>query len=250
MDRWQDASAATWNRHLSALVSFTAWAQRQELLATNSARRLERRKTSRRGNRAIPRARLEALFADRWVASGASTSHQMRSTECDEMGTEPPGSARLRLAAGVPLLRPEEQVVRGDADRPAQPAAGPQPGPLHDRRAGEAGAGARPALRGVPVAVDAPARRRVVHRHPGGARQRPVPRCGPAGRHCGRFAPIWSPRPMGGPSSARPGSTPTRCRWSPRSTPPSTCRSTWANRPSGPSPSRSWRRSSTMPTSR
>ncbi|MCP9947609.1 site-specific integrase [Actinomadura madurae] len=37
MDRWQNASAATWNRHLSALVSFTTWANRQELLTTNSA---------------------------------------------------------------------------------------------------------------------------------------------------------------------------------------------------------------------
>lgn len=26
MDRWDDAAAATWNRHLSALTSFTAWA--------------------------------------------------------------------------------------------------------------------------------------------------------------------------------------------------------------------------------
>jgi site-specific recombinase XerD len=44
MDRWDDAAAATWNRHLSALTSFTAWAQRQEILETNPARRLERRK--------------------------------------------------------------------------------------------------------------------------------------------------------------------------------------------------------------
>ncbi|MFI9561037.1 site-specific integrase [Nonomuraea endophytica] len=43
MDRWNTAAAATWNRHLSALVSFTSWAQRQDLLATNPARRLERR---------------------------------------------------------------------------------------------------------------------------------------------------------------------------------------------------------------
>ena len=28
MDRWDDAAAATWNRHLSALTSFTAWAGR------------------------------------------------------------------------------------------------------------------------------------------------------------------------------------------------------------------------------
>jgi len=64
MDRWNTAAAATWNRHLSALVSFTTWAQRQELLATNPARRLERRKPARRGDRAIPRTRLETLFTD------------------------------------------------------------------------------------------------------------------------------------------------------------------------------------------
>ncbi|MEV5893671.1 tyrosine-type recombinase/integrase [Nonomuraea fuscirosea] len=64
MEHWNAAAAATWNRHLSALVSFTAWAQRQELLAANPARRLQRHKTARRGDRAIPRARLEALFTD------------------------------------------------------------------------------------------------------------------------------------------------------------------------------------------
>ena len=36
MDRWTAAAAATWNRHLSALVSFTTWAQRQDLLATRA----------------------------------------------------------------------------------------------------------------------------------------------------------------------------------------------------------------------
>jgi site-specific recombinase XerD len=39
-------------------------AQRQDLLATNPARRLERRKPARRGDRAIPRTRLETLFTD------------------------------------------------------------------------------------------------------------------------------------------------------------------------------------------
>ncbi|MFI0451184.1 hypothetical protein [Actinomadura sp. 6N118] len=63
MDRW-DGAAATWNRHLSALTSFTTWAQRQEPLATNPARRLTRRKTARRGDRSIPRARLDKLLAD------------------------------------------------------------------------------------------------------------------------------------------------------------------------------------------
>jgi hypothetical protein len=52
------------NRQLSALVSFTAWVNRQEPLANNPARRLEHRKTTRRGDRAIPRARLETLFTD------------------------------------------------------------------------------------------------------------------------------------------------------------------------------------------
>jgi hypothetical protein len=56
------AAAATWNRHLSALTSFTTWAQRQEILATNPGRRLERRKPARRGDRSIPRARLDKLL--------------------------------------------------------------------------------------------------------------------------------------------------------------------------------------------
>lgn len=64
MARWDGAAAATWNRHLSALTSFTAWAQRNEILATNPARRLERRKPARRDDRSIPRARLEKLLTD------------------------------------------------------------------------------------------------------------------------------------------------------------------------------------------
>ncbi|MEU7855313.1 tyrosine-type recombinase/integrase [Nonomuraea sp. NPDC049141] len=64
MDRWKTAAAATWNRHLSALRSFTTWAQRQDLLDTNPARRLQRRTPARRGDRSIPRTRLETLFND------------------------------------------------------------------------------------------------------------------------------------------------------------------------------------------
>ncbi|MEU4411306.1 tyrosine-type recombinase/integrase [Streptosporangium sp. NPDC023963] len=64
MERWGGAAAATWNRHLSALTSFTTWAGRQEILTTNPARRLERRKSARRGDRSIPRARLDKLFTD------------------------------------------------------------------------------------------------------------------------------------------------------------------------------------------
>jgi integrase len=61
MAGWDSAAAATWNRHLSALVSFITWAQRQELLATNPARRLQRRTSDRRGDRAIPAG---GLFSD------------------------------------------------------------------------------------------------------------------------------------------------------------------------------------------
>ncbi|GAA1626479.1 hypothetical protein GCM10009733_024030 [Nonomuraea maheshkhaliensis] len=64
MARWDSAAVATWNRHLSALTSFTAWAQRQEILAVNPGRRLERRKPARRGDRSIPLTRLEKLFTD------------------------------------------------------------------------------------------------------------------------------------------------------------------------------------------
>jgi len=66
MGRWDGAAAATWNRHLSALTSFTAWAGRQEILTTNPGRRLERRKPVRRGDRSIPRARLDKLLTDDW----------------------------------------------------------------------------------------------------------------------------------------------------------------------------------------
>jgi site-specific recombinase XerD len=64
MDRWTEVAPATWNRHLSALVSFTTWAQRQDLLETSPARRLTQRTPARRGDRAIPYARLEELFTD------------------------------------------------------------------------------------------------------------------------------------------------------------------------------------------
>jgi integrase len=64
MARWDTAAAATWNRHLSVLNTFTAWAQRHETLDTNPARRLQRRKPVRRGDRSIPQARLDKLFGD------------------------------------------------------------------------------------------------------------------------------------------------------------------------------------------
>jgi site-specific recombinase XerD len=57
-------AANTWNKHVSALTSFTAYCRRQDWLTTDPCRRLERRKVTRTRDRAIPRARLERLFTD------------------------------------------------------------------------------------------------------------------------------------------------------------------------------------------
>jgi site-specific recombinase XerD len=47
MARWNARAANTWNKHLSGLNSFTAYARRQEWLTTDPGRRLERRKVTR-----------------------------------------------------------------------------------------------------------------------------------------------------------------------------------------------------------
>ncbi|MCX4823230.1 site-specific integrase [Streptomyces sp. NBC_01142] len=64
MARWDARAANTWNKHLSALNSFAAYARRQDWLAADPGRRLERRKVTRDRDRAVPRARLERLFTD------------------------------------------------------------------------------------------------------------------------------------------------------------------------------------------
>ena len=64
MSRWDDRAPATWNKHLAALRSFAAYAIRQEWVTADPARHLERRKVTQRGDKAIPLARLEALFTD------------------------------------------------------------------------------------------------------------------------------------------------------------------------------------------
>lgn len=64
MDHWSTAASATWNRHLSALTFFTTWVKRQKILTTNPARRLGRRKITRRGDRSVPRTRQETLLRD------------------------------------------------------------------------------------------------------------------------------------------------------------------------------------------
>ncbi|MEW2354222.1 tyrosine-type recombinase/integrase [Spirillospora sp. NPDC029432] len=104
MDRWNGAAAATWNRHLSALTSFTTWAQRRELLATNPARRLERRKTARRGDRAIPRARLDKLFGD--------DAHGLRERVLWRMLYETAARAEEILSLNIEDLDPEFRRAR------------------------------------------------------------------------------------------------------------------------------------------
>ncbi len=64
MARWDERAANTWNKHLSALTSFTAYCRRQDWLTIDPGRRLERRKVTRTRDKAIPRARLERLFID------------------------------------------------------------------------------------------------------------------------------------------------------------------------------------------
>ncbi|MEW1840073.1 hypothetical protein AB0392_19185 [Nonomuraea angiospora] len=95
MERWHGAAAATWNRHLSAPASFTAWAQRQDLLATNPARRLSRPEPAHRGDRAIPAARLERLFTDnrhplreRLLHETAARAEEMLSLDVEDLDTE------------------------------------------------------------------------------------------------------------------------------------------------------------------
>ncbi|MGH3718428.1 MAG: site-specific integrase [Pseudonocardiaceae bacterium] len=64
MTHWDTRAGSTWNKHLSALNSFTAYARRQEWLTSDPGRRLERRKVTRARDKAIPRIRLERLFTD------------------------------------------------------------------------------------------------------------------------------------------------------------------------------------------
>ncbi len=104
MARWAGAAAATWNRHLSALTSFTAWAQRNEILAVNPARRLERRKPARRGDRSVPRARLEKLFTD--------DRHGLRERVLWRMLYETAARAEEILTLNVEDLDPEFRRAR------------------------------------------------------------------------------------------------------------------------------------------
>jgi site-specific recombinase XerC len=150
MNRWNTAAATTWNRHLSALTSFTTWAGRQEILATNPGRRLERRKAARRGDRSIPRARLDKLFTDdrhglrervlwRMLYETAARTEELLSLNIEDLDLEfrrgrvtSKGGATeyVHWATGTARLLP--RLLRGRttgplflADRRA-PAAGPR----------------------------------------------------------------------------------------------------------------------------
>jgi len=54
MARWDERAVNTWNKHLSALTSFTAYCRRQDWLTTDPGRRLERRKVTGPGTRPSP----------------------------------------------------------------------------------------------------------------------------------------------------------------------------------------------------
>jgi site-specific recombinase XerD len=104
MAGWSTAAPATWNRHLSVLTSFTDWAQRQEILATNPARHLRRRKVARRGDRSIPRSRLETLFGDK--------RHALRERVLWRMLYETAARAEEILSLDIGDLDPEFRRAR------------------------------------------------------------------------------------------------------------------------------------------
>jgi site-specific recombinase XerD len=68
MQRWDQRAPATWNKHLAALRSLAGYALRQEWIHTDPTRHLERRKTTSRGDKTIPTARLDKLFTDERTA--------------------------------------------------------------------------------------------------------------------------------------------------------------------------------------
>jgi hypothetical protein len=120
MDRWSGVAPATWNRHLSALVSFTTWAQRQDLLETNPARRLTQRTPVRRGDRAIGYARLERLSPD--------DRHPLR-----ERGHRRARPARGRLDAAPAAPQRPAAPGRSRTHRPGTAGQVPPPEPVQPR---------------------------------------------------------------------------------------------------------------------
>jgi hypothetical protein len=127
MDRWDAAAAATWNRHLSALISSTAWAGRQEILATSPVRRQERRKPARRGDRSIPRSRPDKLSESEdgtiIVIISPSSSRRAALNVAEALG------ASIRDAAAAPSRAPAVSTTGRVVDnhRPLHRPAVPRP---------------------------------------------------------------------------------------------------------------------------
>ncbi|MFC7641593.1 tyrosine recombinase XerC [Streptosporangium lutulentum] len=221
MNRWDGAAAATWNRHLSALTSFTAWAGRQEILTTNPGRRLERRKPARRGDRSIPRTRLDKLFTDdrhglrervlwRMLYETAARAEELLSLNIEDLDLEfrrgrvtSKGGATeyVHWATGNARLLP--RLLRGRTTGPLF---------LADRRAPAAGSRA-------PAAADIcpeTGRGRCPTRAPNTCSSRPPPpstRTGPGGRStsCGTPRSSTWPSTAAPPPSSKP--SPGTCTW-------------------------------------
>ncbi|GAA3098303.1 site-specific integrase [Streptosporangium carneum] len=137
--RGRDLEPAPVRAHLLHL-SFTAWAQRQEILATNPARRLQRRKSARRGDRSIPRTRLNKLFTDdrhrlrerllwRMLYETAARAEELLSLNIEDLDLEfrrgrvtSKGGAieYVHWATGTARLLP--RLLRGRATGPLFPA--------------------------------------------------------------------------------------------------------------------------------
>ncbi|MEU0572139.1 hypothetical protein ABZ297_42990 [Nonomuraea sp. NPDC005983] len=95
------------------------WAQRQELPATNPARRLERRKLARRGDRAIPAARLERLFTD--------TGHALRERLLWRLLYDTAARAEEILCLNVEDLDLEFAPASSPRAAPSSTCTGPPP---------------------------------------------------------------------------------------------------------------------------
>ncbi|KIH96705.1 plasmid multimer resolution protein pmrA [Streptomonospora alba] len=104
MARWEAAAPSTWNKHLAALRSFAAYGLRQEWLAADPTRFLERRRAPRRGDRSVPAARLEALLAD--------TRHELRERVLWRMLYETAARAEEVLTLDVADLDPAMRRAR------------------------------------------------------------------------------------------------------------------------------------------
>jgi Phage integrase family len=239
MSHWDDAAAATWNRHLSALTSFTIWAQCQEILTPNPGRRLERRKPAGRGDRSIPRARLDKLFTDdrhdlrervlwRMLYETAARAEEILSLNIEDLELElrrarvhSKGGAieYVHWATGTARLLP--RLLRGRtsgpvflADRRAPPPAAARPRPPTSAL--------RPGAAGCPT------------RAPSTCSSRPPP---PSirTRRAGRSTSCGTPRSSTWPSTAAP---PPSSRPNPgtSTSPASAATSDSANRPPPESP--------------